>query len=91
MLNSGISFFGNEGILQIRSTVMISCFSDLAVQTMRLLNGVQELSNISGQQELTLAVVLDTITPMYTCEVHVMLAQGVENISRTISLQVNSK
>ena len=80
---------------QINSSVTITCSSDLAVQTIRWLsnsdNG-QELISNSGQQQLLLqieSVTLSLNNTMYTCEVQVLLATGVENIQENITFQVN--
>ena len=73
---------------------MITCSSDLAVQTIRWLNGSgQELfKNNVGQQQLNLtidSVGLELDNTMYTCEVN---AAGITStIRETISFSVNSK
>ena len=82
---------------QINSSVTITCSSDLAVQTIRWLNNSdngQELISNSGQWPLFLPienVTLNLDNTMYTCEVQVMLATGVETIQETITFQVDSK
>ena len=82
---------------QINSSVTITCSSDLAVQTIRWLNNSdngQELISNSGQQPLLLpieSVTLNLGNTMYTCEVQVLLATGVETIQETITFQVDSK
>ena len=82
---------------QINSSVAITCSSDLAVQTIRWLNNSdngQELFNNSGQQQLLLPIESATLNlnnTMYTCEVQVMLATGVETVRENITIQVNSK
>ena len=93
----GIVISGNEGIHQLNSSVNIICSSDLAVQTIRLLNNSdnrQELISNSGQQQLLLpieSVTLNLDNTMYTCEVQVMLATGVETIQEMTTLRVSSK
>ena len=80
---------------QINSSAAITCSSDLAVQTIRWLNNSdngQELIRNSGQQQLLLpieSVTLNLDNTMYTCEVLVMLATGVETIKENITFQVN--
>ena len=93
----GVVISGNEGIHQLKSSVNIICSSDLAVQTIRWLNnsdnGQQLISN-SGQQQLLLpieSVTLNLDNTMYTCEVQVMLATGVETIQEMTTLRVSSK
>ena len=82
---------------QIDSSVAITCSSDLVVQTIRWLNNSdngQELISNSGQQQLLLpieSVTLNLNNTMYTCEVQVLLATGVETIQETITFQVDSK
>ena len=82
---------------QINSTVAITCSSDLAVQTIRWLNNSdsgQELFNNSGQQQLLLPIESATLNldnTMYTCEVNVTLATGVETIQGNVTIRVNSK
>ena len=93
----GIVISGNERIHQISSSVAITCSSDLAVQTIRWLNNSnngQELISNSGQQQLLLpieSVTLNLDNTMYTCEVQVILATGVETIQENITFQVASK
>ena len=80
---------------QMNSSVTITCSSDLAVQTIRWLNNSdnrQELISNSGQQPLFLPienVTLNLNNTMYTCEVQVMLATGVETIQEMITIQFN--
>ena len=82
---------------QISSSVTITCSSDLTVQTIRWLNNSdngQELISNSGQQQLLLSigsVTLNLHNTMYTCEVQVMLATGVETVQEMITFQVASK
>ena len=82
---------------QISSSVTITCSSDLAVQTIRWLNNSdngQELISNSGQQQLLLpieSVTLNLDNTMYTCEVQVMLATGVETVRKNITIQVDGK
>ena len=93
----GIAISGNEGMHQINSSVTITCSSDLAVQTIRWLNNSdngQELISNSGQPQLLLpieSVTLNLDNTMYTCEVQVMLATGVETVQETITFRVTSK
>ena len=81
---------------QISSSVNITCSSDLAVQTIRWLNNSdngQELISNSGQQQLLLpieSVTLNLDNTMYTCEVQVMLATGVETVQNRTTFHVNS-
>ena len=80
---------------QFQSSVTITCFSDLAVQTIRWLNNSdngQELIRNSGQQQLLLPIESATLNldnTMYTCEVQVLLATGVETIQEMITFQVD--
>ena len=80
---------------QIDSSVTITCSSDLAVQTIRWLNNSdngQELISNSGQQQLLLpieSVTLNLDNTMYTCEVEVMLATGVETVQEMTTFRVN--
>ena len=80
---------------QFQSSVAITCSSDLAVQTIRWLNNSdngQELIRNSGQQHLLLpieSVTLNLDNTMYTCEVQVILATGVETIREMITFQVD--
>ena len=80
---------------QFQSSVAITCSSDLAVQTIRWLNNSdngQELIRNSGQQQLLLPIenaTLNLDNTMYTCEVQVMLATGVETIREMITFQVD--
>ena len=81
---------------QIDSSVTITCSSDLAVQTIRWLNNSnngQVLISNFGQQQLLLLIetTLDLNNTMYTCEVQVMLATGVETVQETITIQVDGK
>ena len=82
---------------QISSSVTITCSSDLAVQTIRWLNNSdngQELISNFGQQQLLLpieSVTLNLDNTMYTCEVQVMLATGVETVRKNITIQVDGK
>ena len=82
---------------QIDSSVAITCSSDLAVQTIRWLNNSdngQELISNSGQQQLLLpieSVTLNLDNTMYTCEVQVILATGVETVQEIITFRVTSK
>ena len=86
---------GNERPHQIRSSVNITCSSDLAVQTIRWLNNSangQELFSNSGQQQLLLPIERVTSSlanTMYTCEVEVRLATGVVRVRETITIQDN--
>ena len=78
-------------IHQLQSSVAITCSSDLAVQTIRWLNNGQELISNSGQQQLLLPIENITINldnTIYTCEVQVMLATGVETVEENITLRV---
>ena len=80
---------------QIKSSVAITCSSDLAARIIRWLNNSdngQELISNSGQQQLLLSiesVTLNLDNTMYTCEVQVMLASGIQTIQETITIQVN--
>ena len=80
---------------QFQSSVAITCSSDLAVQTIRWLNNSdngQELIRNSEQQPLLLPIENATFNldnTMYTCEVQVMLATGVETIQEMITFRVN--
>ena len=91
----GIVISGNEEMHQINSSVNVTCSSDLAVQTIRWLNNSdngQELFNNSGQQPLLLpieSVTLNLDNTMYTCEMQVLLATGVETIQEMITFRVN--
>ena len=93
----GIVISGNEEMHHIQSSVAITCSSDLAVQTIRWLNNSdngRELISNSGQQQLLLpieSVTLNLDSTMYTCEVQVMLATGVETVQEMTTFQVNSK
>ena len=90
-----ISVSGNMMLHQFQSSVTITCFSDLAVQTIRWLNDSdngQELIRNSGQQPLLLPIenaILNLDNTMYTCEVQVILATGVETIQEMITFRVN--
>ena len=81
---------------QINSSVTITCSSDLAVQTIQWLNhsdNGQVLISNSGQQPLLLSiesVTLNLDNTMYTCEVQVMLATGVETVQEMTTFRVNS-
>ena len=78
----------------ISSSVNITCSSDLAVQTIRWLNNGQLLISNSGQQQLLLPIERVTFNhnnTMYTCEVQVMLATGIETIQEMITFRVDSK
>ena len=94
----GIVISGNEGIHQINSSVaIITCSSDLAVQTIRWLNNSngQELISNSGQQQLQLLLPIESVTlnldnTMYSCEVDVILATGVETVQEITNFRVNS-
>ena len=93
----GIVISGNEEMHHIQSSVAITCSSDLAVQTIRWLNNSdngRELISNSGQQQLLLpieSVTLNLDSTMYTCEVQVMLATGVETVQEMTTFRVNSK
>ena len=86
---------GNDQPHDLTSTVVITCSSDLAAQTIRWLNeSGQELFANVGQQQLNLtidSVGLELDNTMYTCEVRVMLATGITNITETITFTINSK
>ena len=91
-----ISVSGNMMLHQLQSSVTITCSSDLAVQTIRWLNnsddGQELIISNSGQQQLLLpieSVTLNLDNTMYTCEVQVMLATGVETIQEMITFRVN--
>ena len=79
---------------QINSSVTITCFSDLAVQTIRWLNNSdngQELIRNSGQYPLLLPIKSATLNlnnMTYTCEVQVMLATGNGTIQEIYTIQV---
>ena len=85
---------GNERPHQILSSVNISCSSDLAVQTIRWLNNSdngRELFSSSEQQQLLLPIERVTSSlanTMYTCEVQVLLTNGVGVVRRNITLHV---
>ena len=88
-----IMISGNDQPHDLSSTVAITCFSDLAVQTIRWLNeSGQELFANVGQQQLNLtidSVGLELNNTMYTCEVR---ATGITTaITRTITFIVDSK
>ena len=91
----GIVISGNEEMHQITSSVAITCSCDLSVQSIRWLNNSdneQELISNSGQQQLLLSiesVTLNLNNTMYTCEMQVMLATGVETIQEMITFEVN--
>ena len=82
---------------QLNSSVAITCFSDLGVETIRWLNNSdngQELISNSGKQQLLLpieSITLDLNNTMYTCEVQVMLATGIETVQEMITIRVSSK
>ena len=88
---------GNERPHQIRSSVNITCSSDLLAQTIRWLNNSangQELFSNSGQQQLLLPIERVTSSlanTMYTCEVQVRLATGVAVVEEATTINVNSK
>ena len=88
---------GNERMHQINSSIAIICSSDLMVMNIRWLNNSdngQELISNSGQQQLLLlveSVTLNLDNTMYTCEVQVLLATGVETVQEMITLQVDSE
>ena len=92
----GIIVHGNEKMHQANSSAAIICSSDLMVLNIRWLNNSdngQELNSNSGQQQLLLlveSVSLNLDNTMYTCEVQVMLATGVETVQEMITLQVDS-
>jgi hypothetical protein len=76
---TGVSISGNDGVYQVRSSANLTCSSDLAVQTIRWLRNGREVSSNSGQQQLPLVIVVDTLdlaNASYTCEVQAMLAGG---------------
>ena len=83
---------GNESPHQIGSSVNITCSSDLSVQTIQWLNDSdngQELFSNSGQQQLLLPIERVTSSlanTMYTCEVQVMLATGMEVVRESIRI-----
>ena len=84
---------GNEEPHNLTSTVVITCSSDLVVQTIRWLDDEgQELFANVGQQQLNLtidSVGLELDNTMYTCEVR---ATGITtNITEAILFRVNSK
>ena len=95
--NSGVKIIGNDMPHQIASPVNLTCSSDLAVQTIRWLNNSDngtELFNNSGQQQLLLPIERVTsslASTMYTCEMQVMLATGVEVVREMIVFEVNGK
>ena len=95
--NIGIVISGNEEMHHISSSVTITCSSDLAVQTIRWLNNSdngQLLITNSGQQQLLLlieSVTFNHDNTVYTCEVQVMLATGVETIQEMTTFRVDSK
>ena len=89
----GVVISGNEGTHHISSSVNITCSSDLAVQTIRWLNNGQVLITNSGQQQLLLLIKRVTFNhdnTVYTCEVQVMLATGIEKIQEMTTFRVNS-
>ena len=94
---TGIVISGNEEMHHIQSSIAITCSSDLAVQTIRWLNNSdngRELISNSGQQQLLLpieSVMLNLDSTMYTCEVQVMLATGVETVQEMTTFRVISK
>ena len=79
---------GNEGPHQSSSSINITCSSNLSVETIRWLNtsdGEQELFKNSGQQQLILSieeVTLSLHNTMYTCEVKILLAEGLSTFLR---------
>ena len=89
----GIEVTGNKEAHQIGSSVNISCFSDLAVQSIRWLNNSdngQELFSNSGQQQLLLQIgsVSSTLNNTeYICKVVLV---GTGEFQKTIHFQVNS-
>ena len=93
----GIVISGNERMHHINSSVTITCSSNLAVQTIRWLNNSdngQELISNSGQQQLLLpieSVTLNLDNTMYTCEVQVILATGIETVQEMVTFRVFSK
>ena len=95
--NIGVVISGNEGMHHISSSVTITCSSDLAVQTIRWLNNSdngQLLITNSGRQQLLLSIESVTFNhdnTVYTCEVQVMLATGVETIQEMTTFRVDSK
>ena len=82
----------NESPYQIGSSANISCSSDLSVRTIRWLNNSdngRELFSNSGQQQLLLPIERVTSSlanTMYTCEVQVMLATGMEVVQESIRI-----
>ena len=95
IIHTDIIVSGNMMLHQLQTSVAITCSSDLAVQTIRWLNNSdngQELISNSGQQPLLLpieSVTLNLDNTMYTCEVQVMLATGVETIQEMIIFRVD--
>ena len=93
MVYTAILISGNEEPHNLTSTVVITCSSDLAVQTIRWLNesGQEQFGNV-GQQQLNLtidSVGLELDSTNYTCEV---TATGITTIlSETIIFRVDGK
>ena len=86
---------GNERPHDLSSTVNITCSSDLAVQTIRWLDGEgQELTNNVGQQQLVLTIeeVREELNnTMYRCEVTVLLANGLNALMEDTIFVVRRK
>jgi hypothetical protein len=90
---TGVSISGNNGVYQVRSSATLTCSSDLAVQTIRWLRNGREVSRNSGQQQLPLVIVVDTLdlaNASYTCEVQAMLATGSGVVTETTIFRVNT-
>ena len=84
----------SEGPHQISSSINITCSSNLSVQMIRWLNtsdGDKELLENSGQQQLILPIAEVTRSlhnTMYTCEVKILLAEGLSTLRENITVQL---
>jgi hypothetical protein len=93
--NVDVVITGDNSYLQIKSSVNISCSSDLEVQTIRWLNNSdngRELFRATRQQQLFLPIEMVTrllTNTTYTCEIHVMLATVVSVVQMNVTLQVS--
>ena len=80
---------------QVRSSVSISCSSDLVVQQFRWLSNGREISaSSSGQQQFPLVIVVDTLelaNTTYTCEVQAVLAIGFGAVGMDTIFRINGE